>query len=95
MRPSAWKLRTRSRHLAWNASSPTASTSSISRMSGSTCTATANPSRTSIPDEKNFTWLSMKSCELGERDDLVVDAIGVLAREPEERRVEVDVLAAR
>src|SRR5215207_6852049 len=51
VRPSRWNARTRSRHLAWKASSPTARTSSISRTSGSTCTATANPSRTSMPDE--------------------------------------------
>ena len=37
--------------LARNASSPTASTSSTSRISGSTFTATANPSRTYMPDE--------------------------------------------
>ena len=35
----------------WNASSPTASTSSMSRMSGSTVTAIANPSRMYMPDE--------------------------------------------
>ena len=38
-------------HLRWNASSPTASTSSTSRMSGSTLIATEKPSRTYMPDE--------------------------------------------
>ena len=33
--------------------------------------------------------------ELGERDDVVVDALGVPAREPQERRVQVDVLSSR
>ena len=51
VRPSRWKDLMRSRHLRWNGSSPTASTSSTSRMSGSTCTATAKASRTYMPDE--------------------------------------------
>ena len=33
--------------------------------------------------------------ELGERDDVVVDPVDVLPREPQERPVEIDVLAAR
>ena len=37
--------------LALEGGSPTARTSSISRMSGSTSTATANPSRTYMPEE--------------------------------------------
>ncbi len=45
------ELRIRSMHLRWNGSSPTASTSSTSRRSGSTWTATANASRTYMPDE--------------------------------------------
>ena len=40
-----------SKHFCWNAASPTASTSSISRMSASTWIITANASRTSMPDE--------------------------------------------
>ncbi len=40
-----------SEHLRWNSASPTASTSSMSRMSGSTLIATENPRRTYIPDE--------------------------------------------
>ena len=47
-------------HLRWNASSPTANTSSSSRMSASTCTAIANPSRMCIPDEYVRTGRSMK-----------------------------------
>ena len=42
-----------------NSASPTASTSSTSRMSASRCAATANPSRTAIPDECHFTGVSM------------------------------------
>jgi len=49
----------RSRQRRWKASSPTASTSSISRMSGSTCAATLNPRRTSIPLEYRFSGVSM------------------------------------
>ena len=51
VRPSRWNSAILSRHFFANASSPTASTSSTSRMSGSTCTATAKPSRTYIPEE--------------------------------------------
>ena len=51
VRPSRWKPRTRSRHFCWKASSPTDSTSSTSRTSGSTLMATANPRRTYMPDE--------------------------------------------
>ncbi len=40
-----------SMHLLANAASPTASTSSMSMMSASACTITANASRTIIPDE--------------------------------------------
>ena len=38
-------------HFCANAASPTASTSSISMMSASACTITANAKRTSMPDE--------------------------------------------
>ncbi len=38
-------------HFFWNDSSPTASTSSVIRMSGASVVATAKPSRTTIPDE--------------------------------------------
>ena len=51
MRPSRWNFLMRSMHLRWNASSPTESTSSTSRISGSTFTATAKPSRAAMPDE--------------------------------------------
>ena len=49
--PSRWSDRMRSRHLDWNAMSPTASTSSTTRMLGSECTAAEKPSRMNIPDE--------------------------------------------
>ena len=51
VRPSSWNSLIRAMHLREKASSPTASTSSTTRMSGSTLTATAKPSRTYIPDE--------------------------------------------
>ena len=51
VRPSCWNWFTRSMHLRWKRSSPTASTSSTTRMSGSMFTATAKPSRTYMPDE--------------------------------------------
>ena len=51
VRPSFWNCLTRSMHLRWKRSSPTASTSSITRTSGSMFTATAKPSRTYMPDE--------------------------------------------
>ena len=38
-------------HFFWNDSSPTASTSSVIRISGRSAVATANPSRTTMPDE--------------------------------------------
>ena len=41
----------RSSDLRWNDASPTDSTSSTSRMSGSMCAATAKPSRAYMPDE--------------------------------------------
>src|SRR6185312_11352781 len=40
-----------SMHFSWKAASPTASTSSTSRISGSTLMATENPRRTYMPDE--------------------------------------------
>ena len=43
--------RNTSMHFCANAASPTASTSSISMMSASACTITANAKRTIIPDE--------------------------------------------
>ena len=51
VRPSRWNCLTRSMHLRWKRSSPTARTSSITSTSGSTFTATAKPSRTYMPEE--------------------------------------------
>ena len=53
------------------ASSPTASTSSMSSTSGSTWMATAKPSRMYMPEEYVFTGASMKRLQLGEGHDLV------------------------
>ena len=49
------------RHFFWNAASPTASTSSTIRISGSRCAATANPRRICIPLLYRFTGVSRKS----------------------------------
>ena len=48
--PSRISLKT-SKHFCWKAASPTASTSSMSRMSASTWIATENASRTYMPEE--------------------------------------------
>ena len=40
-----------SKHLRWNAASPTASTSSMRRMSARACVATEKAMRTCIPEE--------------------------------------------
>ena len=51
VRPSLRNSSIFSAHLRWNETSPTASTSSMSRISGSTLAAMAKPRRTVIPDE--------------------------------------------
>ena len=49
------------RHLRWNSASPTASTSSTTRISGSRCAATANARRTLMPVLYRFTGVSRNS----------------------------------
>ena len=49
------------RHFCWNWASPTASTSSTTRISGSRCDATANASRVYIPLEYRLTGVSRNS----------------------------------
>ena len=49
--PAALSVSNCSKHFCWKAASPTASTSSISRMSASTWIATAKPRRTAMPEE--------------------------------------------
>ena len=49
--PAAFVSRKASAHFCWKAASPTASTSSIRRMSASTSIITAKASRTCIPEE--------------------------------------------
>ena len=85
----------RSRQRRWNCSSPTASTSSTIRMSGSIETATANPSRACMPDEYVLTGVVDGVLETGELDDArrSVDA-SVGLRHAEDGPVEEDVLAA-
>ena len=74
--------------------SPTASTSSTIRISGSRWAATANASRTYIPEEYRFTGVSRNLLDLGERDDLVELALDLRPLHAQDRAVEVDVLAA-
>ena len=59
--PERLKSPIRPKHFCWNASSPTASTSSSSSTSGLTCIATENPSRMYIPDEYVRTGTCAKS----------------------------------
>ena len=59
--PAAICSAMRASHLRWNASSPTASTSSISSTSASRCAAIEKPRRRNMPDEYVATGASMKS----------------------------------
>ena len=93
VRPSSWNSFTRSRHFCWKRSSPTASTSSTSRMSGSMLTATEKPSRTFMPGRVVLHLVVDELLELGEFDDLVESAADLLARQPEQRPVQEDVVA--
>ena len=77
-----------------NASSPTASTSSTSRTSGSTWMATAEPEPHVHAGRVGLDRRVDEVLELGKRDDLV-EAVGDLALgEPEHHAVDEDVLAA-
>ena len=49
--PCSWRARSRAKHFCWKRASPTARTSSTSRMVGSMCAMTAKPSRMNMPDE--------------------------------------------
>src|SRR6267142_2547741 len=59
--PAARKSRMRALHFSWKRSSPTASTSSTIRTSGSTSWAMANPSRAYMPELEFLMGMSMKS----------------------------------
>ena len=71
VRPDSPMSSIRPRQRRWNSASPTASTSSTSRISGSRCAATEKASRTYIPLEYRFTGVSMNLLDPGELDDLV------------------------
>ena len=77
----------------WNDSSPTARTSSTSRMSGSTWTATANPRRV-LAGAVVLHLVVDERLELGEGDDVVEVALSLAAAQAEDGRVQEDVLAA-
>ena len=57
--PRGLRSSIRPRQRRWNSASPTASTSSTSRISGSRCAATAKASRTDMPLEYRLTGVSM------------------------------------
>ena len=61
VRPSRLKRLKTSKQRSWKRASPTASTSSISRIPASAWMATANASRTCIPDEKFLSFWSANS----------------------------------
>ena len=58
MRPSRATSRILRRHLAWKSESPTASTSSTTRISLSRWAATAKARRMYMPVEYRLTWVS-------------------------------------
>ena len=81
-------------HLRWNASSPTANTSSSSRMSASTCDRDREAEPHVHPRRVRAHGQVDEALELGEGDDLVEPLADVAALEPVDRAAEEDVLAA-
>ena len=77
------------------ASSPTASTSSTRRTSGSLCAAIANPSRTAMPGGVRLDRARRGTPRLREAHDLVEPRGDLPLRQPEQQPVDLDVLAAR
>ena len=80
---------------SWNSASPTARTSSTSRMSGSTVTAMAKPEPHVQAGRVGPHGGVEQRPDAGEVDDLVEALVDLGAGEAEDRPVEVDVLAAR
>ena len=94
VRPSRWNCAHAVEALAWNASSPTARTSSISRIVGVDVHGHREPEPHEHARGVELHLVVHEVLELGELDDVVEDPVGLLAGEPEERGVQVDVLAA-
>ena len=92
--PLAPNVSMRPRQRAWNSASPTASTSSTRSISGSKCAATENASRTYIPLEYRFTGVSMKDSTPENSAISGKLRLDLSALHPEDRAVQVDVLAA-
>ena len=82
------------RHFFWNAASPTARTSSTSRISGSRCAATAKARRRYMPGRVVLDGRVDELLDLGERDDLVELPLDLAAAHAEDGAVQIDVLAA-
>src|ERR1700686_426975 len=85
--PLSMRRSRRRKHFCVKNTSPTASASSMSRTSASTLVVPAKARRTSrLLDEL---------ADIGKRDDLVEALVGLLSRQAENRRVQIDVLASR
>ena len=82
------------RHFFWNSASPTARTSSTTRISGSRCAATANARRTYIPLLITFDWRIEEFLHFGKGNDLVEFFSNLSSRHAEDRTVEKNVFAA-
>ncbi len=95
VRPSSRILMNTSKHFCWNAASPTASTSSISRMSASTWIATEKARRTLHARRVVLQLELLKVLEFGELDHGVVAGSRLARREPEHDPVERDVVVRR
>ena len=92
-RRSCLKVKMRPKHLRWNASSPTANTSSSSRMSASRNAAIAKPRRIVIPDEYVRTGRSI-ACSSSANATISSKRVADLGSpEPLDRAVQEDVLA--
>ena len=82
------------RHFFWNSASPTARTSSTTRISGSRWAATAKARRTLHAAGVALDGGVDELLDAGEVDDLVEFAVDFGARHAEDGAVEVDVFAA-
>ncbi len=82
-----------SKHFSWKLWSPTASTSSSSRMSKSTWIAIEYASRTCMPDEKFFSFWSTNRSSSAKATMSSKRRVELAPREPEQGAVDADVVA--